>query len=673
MTVLGSEPEVARPSYREGQFLSASDFVAEQTYHRRALGRHQVGGHTWGLVVGLDLVEVPDPGGSGFVDVFLTPGMAVDGFGRQIASFTRLPVDVALFDAFLDQAHRTVWIEARFLDASPAPDGFADCRDGYPTRTVESFRLVVEPVDPTTDLIVDGLVALAEPAAGATIPADTSVPHAEPPDETTARWLVRLGSVRWDGGARRFRPAGDRLVEGRRFVGLVGAEVLAPAGTLRVARRSPHPDPDADDFAGVEGRLRVQGRINAEKELWMEGDPIRFTYDGGGATTDPLLTLGRDHGPAGGKDRLRLTLGSASTPDVTFSIGTTADASLADPVAEIRADGRARIPLGPLDLGTVHREKIELHTASSGIGTQPDVVYTRSPSQFAWFTGGAHSDTTLDPGSGGTLRLKLDADGCLDFGTRTHQMLKLWNNGSVTYGVGIQDWTMYFRTDADFCWFRDGTHDNARGSAGAGGTVAMKLDDAGTLSVFGQTKVSSTLTVGAGGNAALVSRHVNGKMGGSDALDHLYLNWGTGKDVVVGGNGVNSTLDVHGGLRVRAVGQSAVDSVIKVVTTDLIVQNAFDGTRGTPANWSWNWGNQLDEVYAVYASITSFGLMNTAFPTNPTRATSTSSIPQYVWARVTHFDRFGASGQTFCAQSDEGAEADNIVGITVVAIGRKLP
>ena len=58
MTVTGvGRPEVARPTYAEGQFLSAADFVAEQEYHRRALERHETGQHTWGVVV-LSLIHI---------------------------------------------------------------------------------------------------------------------------------------------------------------------------------------------------------------------------------------------------------------------------------------------------------------------------------------------------------------------------------------------------------------------------------------------------------------------------------------------------------------------------------------------------------------------------------------------------------------------------------------
>lgn len=671
--------EIARPVYREGQFLTAADFVAEQAYYRRGLGRHQVGGHTWGLVIGLELVEVPDPGGSGFVDVFLTPGMAVDGYGRQIVSFERVPVDVNLFNAFLDTSHRSVWIQYAERAAAPTPDGWTGCDEAHPTRAVETFRLLADPVTTVTAVSVAGEDAVVEPAAGATIPADTSVPFQELPGEPPiARWLVRLGSLLWDGAARRFLPAGSRLAEGRRFAGVVAADVLAPAAGLRLARRTAPSDLDAADFARIEGRLRVRGRINAERELWMEGDPIRFTFDAGGAGTDPPLSLVRDHGPSGGRHRLRLTLGDAPGTDVSFSVGTAADAPTADPVAEMIADGRVRVPRGPLDMGKSHRQQVELKTPSYGFGTQEGVLYQRSPSRFAWYAGGQHAPDPLDPGKDGAgnqlaPRLVLDEEGALDFGAVTHQMLKLWSTpGSTVYGVGVQPWTLYFRTNADFCWFRNGDHVDVRGGAGNGGTLAMKLGEDSTLQVFGSEQLSGNLTVGAGGNGWVKARHVNGKSAAGDGNDHLFLNWATGLDVVVGGGGQASDLEVSGGVRVKGAGLGAVQSVVKAISTTISVTNGFNGTRGVPGTWSWNWGSQLDECYTAFVSINAFALVDTElFSSNPSRATSTDSIPQNAWVRVDGFSNSEAHGRAFLAQSLAGNENNNALSVTVVAIGRK--
>lgn len=75
----------------------------------------------------------------------------------------------------------------------------------------------------------------------------------------------------------------------------------------------------------------------------------------------------------------------------------------------------------------------------------------------------------------------------LFFGSTTRQMLNLWDTG---YGIGVQDFTLYFRTDEQFCWYKGGAHANAINQPGTGGSTLMRLNDAG-LRVNG-TFVSSS-------------------------------------------------------------------------------------------------------------------------------------------------------------------------------------
>lgn len=98
------------------------------------------------------------------------------------------------------------------------------------------------------------------------------------------------------------------------------------------------------------------------------------------------------------------------------------------------------------------------------------------------------------PGSAGFFRGNtVVADpGSLSFGSSTRQMLNLW--GPNIYGIGVQPFVMYFRTDGGtsrngFAWFKGGSHANAAYDPG-GGTVLMTLDQRG-LTVNG-TFVSSS-------------------------------------------------------------------------------------------------------------------------------------------------------------------------------------
>lgn len=659
--------DISRVRYSEGQYLTAADFQTEQDYHRRSIARHQLGGHTHGIVVGLDLVETPDPADATLVDVHLAPGLAIDGYGRQLVSLRRATLDASLFDAFVDDAHHEVWIAFDEIATRDAGPGWADCGDGAATRTVESYRIVVDPLDDVTEIVVEGAVAATPPApAGTTeIPADRSVPYQEVPAEPPlARWLVKVGEVRWDGAALRFRPAAtERLIAGRHYAGAVAAELLAPSGTLRVARRWEPADLDAEDFTTVDGRLRARGRINAERELWMEGLPIRFTLPLGSEPATKAMTLVRT-----GADELRLDLGDDAAVGTSLSIGAGTTTT-----ALVQADGRVQLPVGPLQIGPgTALQEVELHDSSYGVGTQrggvgDGTLYLRSARQFAWYTGGSHEPDQLDPGTGGVLRLVLDGEGTLDFGATTHQMIKLWSSGPTDggYGIGVQNATLYFRSHFDVAWYRNGMHSDIRGSSG-GGTVQMRLTEDATLQVTGAATTGGHLTVGAGSDAVVITRHVRGKQSGGDGIDHLYLNWGVARDVIVGGGGTSSGLEVTGPLRVRAAGAAAVESVVKVVRREAVVQNVGNA----PGMWDVDFGGQLDEVFEAFVVVAGFGLTPTAFNATPPSHPSASNIPQYVWARCDGFNATHAWGRAMCSESDPTVAGDNHVAITVIAIGR---
>ena len=656
--------DVDRVRYTEGQFLGAADFQDEQDYHRRALGRHEIGGHTWGIVVGLELVENADPADAQFVDPVLSPGLAVDGYGRQIVSFGTLPIDSALFDAFTTDGHRTVWIEYDETTSRPAGDGFADCRDGEATRTVETFKIVIDPPVTASAVIVDGVPAAPPQAPSGTpeIPADMSVPYQELPVEPPLnRWLVRLGSLHWDGTVGRFRPAAaGRLSQQRTYVGAVAASVLSPAGTLTVAPRTAFTHADAADFVTVDGRLRTQGRINAQADIWLEGSRAHFASLGVETEEDAVITLGRDTGTGAAKEqRLRLRLGDDAVSTTYLSIGT--GDRVGTPVVEIHADGTLSIPTGLLDFGATDRQDINLNGVTSGLGTQAGSVFFRSASEFIWYRGGLFSGTGHDPGTDGQLQLVLDADGSFDFGDRTRQMLSLWSTGGQhQYGIGVQDSTLYFRSASDVCWFKGGSHSNMRDNSG-GGALQMKLDDTAALSVTGN------VVVGSNGDAQLKTRHVTGKASFSDSADNLYLNWYTGRPVVLGAPSRPSDLQVTGSLEVQSSVSTAVQSVIKVKTYPRVVANA----GSTPGSWTQSYASEFDQVFEVFAALTGFSVTGNYGHSNLNGVQNVGWIPQNVWVRVTGFDTSSASGQAFCDQSNGLLDPGNQVGFTVVVLGRK--
>ncbi len=73
--------------------------------------------------------------------------------------------------------------------------------------------------------------------------------------------------------------------------------------------------------------------------------------------------------------------------------------------------------------------------------------------------------------------------GALDFGQRGGSLVNLF---SPSYALGVQNSTLWYRSDNHFAWFRGGTSAQNTFDPGAGGALSMSLDSGGNLSVGGQ-------------------------------------------------------------------------------------------------------------------------------------------------------------------------------------------
>src|SRR5260370_1044288 len=117
--------EILRLHYFERQYLGAADLEDQQTYLRDMRRRHNLGHHTWGIVTGLDLVEVPVAGDPTAVDVYIQPGMAIDGFGREIIVVAPVKLDPAKFASFSGVGPHDVFISYDQVQAQQPSAGFA--------------------------------------------------------------------------------------------------------------------------------------------------------------------------------------------------------------------------------------------------------------------------------------------------------------------------------------------------------------------------------------------------------------------------------------------------------------------------------------------------------------------------------------------------------------------
>src|SRR5687768_17330815 len=81
--------QIARPVFFEGQILGAIDLQDTVEYSRGREARHERYLHTWGIASGLELSAKPkqievNNATIDYQEIWLSPGLAIDGRGREI-------------------------------------------------------------------------------------------------------------------------------------------------------------------------------------------------------------------------------------------------------------------------------------------------------------------------------------------------------------------------------------------------------------------------------------------------------------------------------------------------------------------------------------------------------------------------------------------------------------
>jgi hypothetical protein len=516
-----AQDRIERLHYYQGQYLGARDFEDQQAYHLGLRRRHNLGPHTWGLVAGLQLVEIAQEGGGGGVDVFVLPGLAVDGFGREIVVLAPARLGGELFEPFRNQPERylRVFIAYDEEQAKRPRPGYQSCAtEGQFGRVRETFRLLVEPEPPAHEpVVVAGrrpepgvrppAVAGDDVSAFLAIPRDASVPHQElPDDEDRPRWLVRLGNVLWDGQKLIPDDADPPLLnQNRSFLGAVAEEVLAPQGRLVLRHRwshevlpiKPAPDsPDDPDYgvqAEVQGSLQVDRLLVAKADEQVHGGRLRF-HDAAGDYAGVPLTVHRvEVNALGGRD-LRLTLGAAAAAENRLAVGpegvdqfTVAADGLVQAAGDVAIAGELDLT-GALDFADGPGDKVILDgdldaDDAKVLGVEPGTLYARSPVRHRWYLntaadGGGSDAMQLDNNG---LRVEGDArlagDLQLDDQHGDRVVLRGAKGDPNAMTLGTESGTLFAKADQRHRWY---IGDNADG----GGSDRMALTTSG-LSVLG--------------------------------------------------------------------------------------------------------------------------------------------------------------------------------------------
>jgi hypothetical protein len=292
--------DIERLNYYEGEYLGATDFQAEQDYQRDMRRRHNVGQHTWGIVSGLDIAQVPtgvSAPGSGLpeVNVYVQPGMAVDGFGREIVVLSKTQLTTDLFAAYNNPGAQyttmSVWISYAQVMLNPPSDACttANASNSF-GRIQETFALSVTQsgAPPTDDLIVvDGTsmqvpvppTSTSTPPPGIIVlPYDDAIPYQEfSTDDSTDFWYVQIGQVFWDSNNQVLvQPPNLSTATGREYAGNVTAGIYVPGGALTIKDRftpSPLPPQTTGVAVTIEGSLTVELLFNGQQNALIGGPP----------------------------------------------------------------------------------------------------------------------------------------------------------------------------------------------------------------------------------------------------------------------------------------------------------------------------------------------------------------------------------------------------------------
>jgi len=219
--------QIVRPVFFEGQILGATDLQATVEYSRGQEARHERYLHTWGIAWGLELSpkkkQIEVSGNTiDYQEIWLSPGLAIDGLGREIVvpEAYRLPendfdqLNVAITDA---TALYPVLLVGRDKKAQPSAFSMGDCMVSESARQVEDYLITFRGPGEDLDL---GSQQVPEISAG-------------PDAGGTDGWMVLLGFVRWDNSIKKF--TGFELTSlgvGRRYAGVLADEVAARGGKL---------------------------------------------------------------------------------------------------------------------------------------------------------------------------------------------------------------------------------------------------------------------------------------------------------------------------------------------------------------------------------------------------------------------------------------------------------
>ena len=257
---------IERPLFYENQLLGAADLTSTVEYSRGQQARHERFLHLWGIAEGLGLSSTDKQtlDGTSYKEITLSPGVAIDGTGREIVvpEAVLLSAELLLNVAIADpNAWYPVLLTGRDEPASQNAVAVGTCYSAQPTRRVEGFD-----------------VSFGRPGDELDLETRPAPNVAEGPG--SAAWTMLLGFVQWNEDINRFKDVRDASGGiGRRYAGVQADVVAARSGQLTIRTRS---DNEAGKPALVMnetaewvlqfGKLTAQGAVTPVFSVNEQGD-----------------------------------------------------------------------------------------------------------------------------------------------------------------------------------------------------------------------------------------------------------------------------------------------------------------------------------------------------------------------------------------------------------------
>lgn len=339
----------SRVHYFPQQYLRRQDFSDEQSYQVALRRRHNIAHHSWGIVVGLELTVEEG-------QLLVRPGLAIDGYGRELFLPQRFPISTGEFTR-LGSNRLDAWLNYDAVAGSPATAGYLSCDPTHPDayyRTNETPRLSLERAP----------VSRVQPRQPKPVPpALTNSPEQlQTPDDPRTLWPVYLGRLTYQ--PEESDPQKQILIDAsdRPYAGIVAEDIDHPANATRVevGRVSDRPDqrtvgntivtynkthprgfavfvPPADANPSdstmqldprfeidTDGRNFLRGETTLYGNLEMAGGAVQFTAPAHVDDSVPRSNPSVYRASVNSNDELRIDLGNLST-NCSFVIGFTAD------------------------------------------------------------------------------------------------------------------------------------------------------------------------------------------------------------------------------------------------------------------------------------------------------------------------------------------------------------